>query len=101
MLVTRIGRVNAFLRRSATLFGRCRVNEKKSNLIERINVAQQRVTTMFVRQCGYGEQTKRLPNGLAACGQFVGAEAIPQRGLHGISAALRVLGPCPSEECRE
>jgi hypothetical protein len=77
------------------------MNEKRPNLIERINEAQQRVTAMFVRQCSYGEQTKRLPDGLAACGQFVDAVEVPQRGLHGISAAFRVLGPCPSEECRK
>jgi hypothetical protein len=72
------------------------------NLMERINEAQQHITAIFLRQCTYGEQTKRLPQGLAACGQFVGgpAEAIPQFGLHGVSAALRVLGPCPSDDCR-
>src|SRR5438128_570593 len=57
---------------------------------------------MFLHQCAYGAQTKRLRNEYAACGQFIGgnAEAIEQHGLHGISAALRVLGPCPSDECR-
>jgi hypothetical protein len=77
------------------------VDEKRPNLIERMNEAQQHVTAMFVHQCAFGEQTKRLPATMAACGQFVGAEAIPQRGLHGISAALRVLGPCSSKECKE
>src|SRR5215472_5153882 len=72
------------------------------NLVDRINDAQQRITSVFLRQCTSGAQTKRLPPEFAACGQFIGgdAEAIPQYGLHGISAALRVLGPCQSDECR-
>jgi len=78
------------------------VNKRNPSLIGRINEAQQRVIELFLRQCKYGEQTKRLPEGFAACGQFVGgqAEAIPQFGLHGLSAAVRVLGPCQSEDCR-
>ena len=74
----------------------------KLSLIDRIADAQQRITDLLLHQCEYGAQTKLLPPEFAACGQFVGgdAEAIQQYGLHGISAALRVLGACQSDECR-
>jgi hypothetical protein len=77
------------------------VDNKKLNLIGQIDKALEHVTEVFLHQCTYGAQTKSLPPELAACGQFIGgdAEAIKQSGLHGISAALRVLGPCQSEEC--
>lgn len=73
------------------------------SLTEQIEDALQLITSEFLRQCTYGAQTKALSaSEFAACGQFLGqdAEAIEQHGLHGIAAALRVLGPCPSEECR-
>jgi hypothetical protein len=78
------------------------VDEKKPSLIEQIDDALQCVTDRFVRQCTYGAQTKSLAAEFAACGQFIGddAEAIEQHGLHGIAAALRVLGPCQSQDCR-
>jgi len=78
------------------------VNEENPNLIDQIDRALQRVTDTFLRQCTYGAQTTSLAAEFAACGQFIGddAEMIEQHGLHGISAALRVLGPCQSEDCR-
>jgi len=78
------------------------VADSKHNLVDQIDVAQQRITDVFLRQCMYGAQTSALPGEFAACGQFIGddAETISQYGLHGISAALRVLGPCQSSECR-
>lgn len=65
------------------------------NLIEQIGDALQRTEDLFQQQCIYGEQTKALPDGFASCGQFIGDDAskIGQRGIHGIAAALRVLGP--------
>ena len=71
------------------------------NLTDRIDKAQQKITQQFLQQCVHGAQTRRLPNGFAACGQFIAgqAEEIGQFGLHGISAALRVLAPCHSTEC--
>jgi hypothetical protein len=79
------------------------VKAEKLSLVERIDEALQRVTEGFLRQCTHGAQTKSLASEFAACGQFIGgdAEAIEQHGLHGISAALRVLGPCQSEACRQ
>lgn len=67
-----------------------------------IDNALEQITKLFLEQCTHGEQTKILPGDYAACGQFVGQDAaqIQQYGLHGISAALRVLGPCPTESCR-
>jgi hypothetical protein len=79
------------------------MGSEKLSLSEQIDEALQAITTAFLRQCTYGAQTKVLAaSEFAACGQFLGqdAEAIEQHGLHGISAALRVLGPCQSEECR-
>jgi hypothetical protein len=78
------------------------MSNKQPNLIEQIASAQRRTTELFLRQCTYGEQTKILSAEFAACGQFIGedAENIGQHGLHGISAAVRVLGPCQSQECR-
>jgi hypothetical protein len=78
------------------------VAKNKPNLLERIDEAQKRITEVFVQQCTYGAQTSILPEEFAACGQFIGddAKTIDQYGLHGIAAALRVLGPCPSPECR-
>lgn len=73
-----------------------------SKLATAIDEALQRITEVFLRQCTHGAQTKSLPGQFAACGQFIGEDAsrIEQRGLHGIAAALRVLGPCPTEDCR-
>jgi len=71
------------------------------SLTDRIDEAQQRIADQFLQQCTHGAQTKRLPPQFAACGQFIAcdAEKISQFGLHGISAALRVLGSCQSSEC--
>jgi hypothetical protein len=71
------------------------------NLTDRIDEAQLKITQQFLQQCTHGAQTRRLPNEFAACGQFIAGEAeeIEQFGLHGISAALRVLAPCHSTEC--
>lgn len=78
------------------------MDDKNASLSNRINEAQQHIVSIFLQQCTYGKQTKDLPSEFAACGQFVAGSAkdIPQRGLHGVAAALRVLGPCPSPECR-
>lgn len=78
------------------------MDKNKKSLTEQIGDALQRITDRFLRQCKYGAQTTTLPKEFAACGQFIGddAETIAQHGLHGISAALRVLGPCQSEECK-
>ena len=74
----------------------------KSTLVDSIDDAVNHITKLFLQQCTYGAQTKALPSEFAACGQFIGEDAatIPQHGFHGISAALRVLGPCTSDECR-
>jgi len=76
------------------------VNNDNLNLVEQIGDALHRIEHLFRQQCAYGAQTKALPEVFASCGQFIGDDAseIPQRGLHGISAALRVLGPCKSPE---
>jgi hypothetical protein len=78
------------------------VARTKSTLVDSIDDAVNHITRLFLQQCTYGAQTKALPSEFAACGQFIGEDAatIPQHGFHGISAALRVLGPCTSDECR-
>jgi hypothetical protein len=71
------------------------------SLTDRIDEALQKITQQFLQQCTHGAQTRRLPGKFAACGQFFAgkAEEIEQFGLHGISAAIRVLSPCHSPEC--
>jgi len=49
---------------------------------------------LFAHHCANGTQTRDLNNeNAAACGQFVSSdtERVPQRGLHGTSAAVSVL----------
>lgn len=77
------------------------MTQAEPNLTDRIEEAQKKITELFLRQCVQGAQTRKLPDEFAACGQFIAgnAEEIIQLGLHGISAALRVLGPCHSAEC--
>lgn len=76
--------------------------ELNAALRQRIDIALEKVTDLFVEQCQHGAQTDSLDDDFAACGQFIGegARNNQQRGLHGIAAALRVLGPCQSVECR-
>lgn len=78
------------------------MGEEHSTLAQQIELALQKVTDAFLQQCKHGAQTTSLSQDFAACGQFIGEDAkeIEQHGLHGISAALRVLGPCQSEDCR-
>ena len=79
------------------------MDDDNLKLREQIEQSKAHVTELFLRQCTYGEQTKKLQNPqLAGCGQFIGANAagIKQSGLHGMAAALRVLGDCDREECR-
>jgi hypothetical protein len=78
------------------------VSENATNLVAEIDRAMRRISDVFAQQCGHGAQSKSLPAEMAACGQFVGTDAqqIEQHGLHGMAAALRVLGPQTSDECR-
>lgn len=65
--------------------------------------ARDRITDLFGQQCTHGAQTETMPDEFAACGQFIGTAAAvnSQRGLHGIAAALRVLGAASSAQSRE
>jgi hypothetical protein len=77
------------------------VASAKTTLVDSIDESLQKVTDLFAYQCEHGAQTKSLPSEFAACGQFIGVGAgIAQRGLHGIAAALRVLGPSQTDEAR-
>lgn len=61
---------------------------------EEIQQARRSIERLFADQCEQGEQTRKLGNpAQAACGQFLGPEAlqIPQQGLYGTAAAIRVL----------
>ena len=61
--------------------------------LDEIQRAKDNIVQLFVDQCRNGAQSKILPDGLIACGQFLGAgaESTSQHGLHGTAAALRVL----------
>jgi hypothetical protein len=74
-----------------------------SNLIAQIDRATRRIADVFAQQCEHGAQTRTLPADMAACGQFIGDDAlrIEQHGLHGIAAALRVLGAQSTDESRQ
>ena len=75
---------------------------KTPNIVGDIDRSVQGIVEIFTQQCKHGAQTESLPPEMATCGQFIGDEArnIAQHGLHGIAAALRVLGTQSSEECR-
>ena len=75
---------------------------KTPNIVGDIDRSVQGIVELFTQQCEHGAQTESFPPEMATCGQFIGDEArnIAQYGLHGIAAALRVLGTQSSEECR-
>ena len=65
--------------------------QKGVRLAKRIDEAIDRIREAFITQCRDGQQSKLLPNGHYACGQFLGELNKTQRGLHGTAAAIRVL----------
>ncbi|MGA7578812.1 MAG: hypothetical protein ACLQUW_15170 [Desulfobaccales bacterium] len=68
-----------------------------------IEIVQEKIIAMFIDQCTNGAQAKGLlEQNASACGQFIGQNArqIPQRGLHGTAAALRVLADSDNPEAR-
>lgn len=73
------------------------------SLKDQIESAQVRIASRFIEQCTQGKQTTSLPQNAAACGQFLGDDAIhnSQRGLHGTAAAIQVLARHGNEPARE
>lgn len=67
---------------------------------ESASSARQAILRLFFTQCMSGAQTKDLSPELAACGQFIGPNALTrtQRGAHGTAAALGVLSDGASNE---
>lgn len=63
--------------------------------------ARKRIAELFDRQCRHGKQATTLPDGIIACGQFLEAPEMEQRGLHGTASALRVLGGQKDQELTE
>jgi hypothetical protein len=73
-------------------------------LAQSLRQARRRIEQLFIEQCSNGEQTGNLSDdSIAACGQFVGSEArkLGQRGLHGTSAAIKVLSQVDSDQARK
>jgi hypothetical protein len=60
---------------------------------DELRAAADAITELFAAQVAHGQQSKSLPAGQLACGQFLQNLANAQIGLHGTAAALRVLGP--------
>jgi hypothetical protein len=73
------------------------------SLQEEIDAATDAIVRLFIEQCTTGRQSSGLPAEAAACGQFIGREALAmeQRGLHGTAAALRVLASCEKPEAKD
>jgi len=65
---------------------------------QNLDPALQKIEQLFVDQCTHGAQSADVGPDGAACGQFLGDYARPQRGLHGTAAALRVLSQGTSTE---
>lgn len=57
---------------------------------EEIKKIQESIKNSILRQVRNGEQSKDLNNALA-CGQFINVPSLTQRGMHGVSSAIRVL----------
>ena len=79
------------------------MNDSKLSLKDQIESAQSQIARQFVKQCTEGSQTTSLPQNAAACGQFLGNDAVhnAQRGLHGTAAAIQVLARHGNEPARE
>lgn len=56
-----------------------------------IETAKQRIEVDCLRQVVDGQQSKTLPTGYVACGQFLKRPDRSQRGLHGVAAAMELL----------
>ncbi len=61
--------------------------------VSNINIALQKIKELFAEQVVSGVQSKEVGKDVLCCGQFIGNDAkdIPQRGIHGTAAALRVM----------
>jgi hypothetical protein len=57
---------------------------------EKLRTAERRIATSFVKQCRDGKQNLGMQDQYRACGQFLGTDSL-QRGLHGTTAAIRVM----------
>lgn len=68
---------------------------------DEIESARVKIADLFIQQCKFGAQTTNLPQGQAACGQFLGAPAKAQRGAHGVAAAVLVLSKFGTPEANE
>ena len=58
------------------------------------------IAARFITQCSSGPQLKELTDTFASCGQFLDDTISTQRGLHGTSAAIRVLAEDSRPESR-
>jgi len=69
--------------------------------ISEIENIKNEIVLIVADQVMKGEQSLSLnDNNMAACGQFILKHNMPQRGLHGTSAALRVLAAANSSDSR-
>jgi hypothetical protein len=57
---------------------------------EEIKKVQESIKNSILRQVKNGEQSKDLNKALS-CGQFINVPTLKQRGMHGVSSAIRVL----------
>jgi hypothetical protein len=57
---------------------------------DEIKKIQDSIKNLIERQVKVGEQSKNLNDALA-CGQFIKVPELKQRGMHGVSSAIRVL----------
>lgn len=57
----------------------------------RLTSARATIEEMTSRQVDEGRQSRELPAGFKSCGQFLGEPNRPQRGLHGVAAAIETL----------
>lgn len=58
---------------------------------EDVLAAREKIEASFVGQVTQGQQSRALPSGTLACGQFLDAHEHTQRGLFGTAAAIHVL----------